>query len=292
MDDGVRIWEIASGREAAFLPIRRTRSVFFQPDGRELMTCGDTGLHRWPIPARTDSAEPFQLGPPQRMTLPFSIPESARRSRDGRLIAVASQQSGVALVLDAATGAMRTPLLEHPSVGYVALSPDEKWLATAGWHSQLVRLWNVQTGQMAREWTTPGASHIGFTPDSREVVRMLNEECGFWSVETFQRVRRVPRNASAYPTPAAFSPDEKLVAVEVTPGVIQLTELATGRLVATLTDPFGDRATWMSFTPDGTQLVTAAAYSRAIHVWDLRRIRARLKTMGLDWKWPEFPAAE
>ena len=135
---------------------------------------------------------------------------------------------------------------------------------------------------MAHEWTTPGASHIGFTPDSREVARMLMEECGFWSVETFQRVRRVPRNASAYPTPAAFSPDEKLVAVEVTPGVIHLTDFATGRLVAKLTDPSGDRATWLSFTPDGTQLVTAAAYSRAMHVWDLRRIRARLKTMGLD----------
>ena len=27
-----------------------------------------------------------------------------------------------------------------------------------------------------------------------------------------------------------------------------------------------------------------------IHIWDLRRIRARLKRMGLDREWPEFPA--
>lgn len=46
----------------------------------------------------------------------------------------------------------------------------------------------------------------------------------------------------------------------------------------------------MSFTPDGTKLVTASVYGKTIHVWDLRRIRGRLKTMGLDWRWPEFSA--
>jgi hypothetical protein len=46
----------------------------------------------------------------------------------------------------------------------------------------------------------------------------------------------------------------------------------------------------MSFTPDGTQLVVAARYAGAIHRWDLRAIRARLKTMNLDWDWPEFSA--
>ena len=30
-------------------------------------------------------------------------------------------------------------------------------------------------------------------------------------------------------------------------------------------------------------------YARAIHVWDLRAIRTRLKEMNLDWDWPEYP---
>lgn len=29
----------------------------------------------------------------------------------------------------------------------------------------------------------------------------------------------------------------------------------------------------------------------AIHIWDLRAIRARLKEMNLDWDWPEFAPA-
>jgi hypothetical protein len=46
------------------------------------------------------------------------------------------------------------------------------------------------------------------------------------------------------------------MALEVLPGVIHLTDAATGPHGGELTDPSSDRATWMSFTPDGTQLTS------------------------------------
>jgi hypothetical protein len=58
-----------------------------------------------------------------------------------------------------------------------------------------------------------------------------------------------------------------------------------------LEDPHGDRATWIGFTPDGTQLVTTGQHARGIHIWDLRAIRRQLKAIGLDWDWPEFAPA-
>jgi hypothetical protein len=79
------------------------------------------------------------------------------------------------------------------------------------------------------------------------------------------------------------------MALEMAPGVTHLKDAASARTVAKLEDPRGDRACWMSFTPDGTQLVVTATYAHAIHVWALRAIRQRLKAMGLDWDWPEFP---
>ena len=42
---------------------------------------------------------------------------------------------------------------------------------------------------------------------------------------------------------------DKLMAVEMAPAVIHLKETATGRTVAKLEDPHGDRATWQGFTP-------------------------------------------
>jgi len=71
--------------------------------------------------------------------------------------------------------------------------------------------------------------------------------------------------------------------------VIHLKELRSGRTVARLEDPHGDKSTWMSFTPDGTQFIVAARFAGAIHRWDLRAIRARLHMMNLDWDWPEWP---
>jgi tetratricopeptide (TPR) repeat protein len=38
-------------------------------------------------------------------------------------------------------------------------------------------------------------------------------------------------------------------------------------------------------------LVVAASYVSAIHIWDLRLIRTRLRAMKLDWNWPEFPSS-
>ena len=81
-----------------------------------------------------------------------------------------------------------------------------------------------------------------------------------------------------------------MMALEMAPGVIHLKEITSGRTVARLEDPQGDVSTWMGFTPDGTQLIVVARYAGAIHRWDLRAIRTRLKAMNLDWDWPEFSA--
>ena len=291
MRDGVRIWNLASGREDVSITIERVNSAFFQRDGRELITCGGDGLQRWPIEDRTDASQPVRLRSPQKIPLPFKNPTRACRSRDGRIFAVTSEwgAGGGAYILDATTDAVRSALLPHPRANFVALSPDGKWVATAGFAAPELRLWNVQTGKMAGERKLANPHHLSFTADSRAVVGLYAEECCLWDVRTLQPIRRLRLEGSSYISPAAFSQDEKMMALEVTPGVIHLTDMATGRTVAKLTDPFGDRATWMSFTPDGTQLVAASTYSMTIHIWDLRRIRARLKTMGLDWDWPEFP---
>src|SRR5262249_50255235 len=76
---------------------------------------------------------------------------------------------------------------------------------------------------------------------------------------------------------------------EMAPAVIHLKEVATGRTVARLEDPHGDRPTWQGFTPDGTRLVVVAGFAAAVHVWDLRASRARLKDLNLDCDWPDFP---
>jgi WD40 repeat protein len=135
---------------------------------------------------------------------------------------------------------------------------------------------------MVHEWVLGKRTLVFFTPDSRALVISRDGEFSFWDVATLQPIRRLTRDVAQFPGHVAFSPDGKLMAVEMAPAVIHLKEVATGRTVARLEDPHGDRATWQGFTPDGTQLVVVAQYARAIHIWDLRAIRMRLKDMNLD----------
>jgi serine/threonine protein kinase/WD40 repeat protein len=289
MDDGVRLWDLSNGLELAFLPIGRTISAIFQPDGGELLTSGPSGLHRWPfLYAGGGPSNGFRLGPRLEIPVPF-IPSRIERSRDGRTLAVVSEVAGGAFLIDLRTGSAQGPFKPHQGAGFVALSPDGHWLATSGWHSHKALLWNVESGKMVRDWTGKSQLRISFTPDSRTLIISAKDEFTFWDVESFHEVRPSLPSEVALLNPAVFSPDGKLMAMVLSPGIIHLQETATSRTVAKLEDPHGDRTTWMKFTPDGATLVAASNYAQEIHVWDLRAIRVRLKQMGLDWDWPEFP---
>jgi tetratricopeptide (TPR) repeat protein len=86
---------------------------------------------------------------------------------------------------------------------------------------------------------------------------------------------------SSFPGWVAFSPNGRLVALEISPAVVHLIDVASGRTLARLQDPDADRARWLGITADGSKLVVIAGYSKAIHVWDLRTIGRDLVDMGL-----------
>ena len=207
------------------------------------------------------------------------------------MLAVASEADGAGLVLDLGEKSTLGKPFAHPRASTVALSQDGRWVASCGWHSDLVRLWNAKTGTLVHEWIPGVSNEVFFTPDSHSLIICHSDAFTFWDVNTLQPIRRLAREVAMNPGHVAFSPNGALMALEMSPAVIHLKEVASGRLVAKLEDPHGDRAGWISFTPNGTQLVVAAPYANAIHVWDLRIMRQRLKGMGLDWEWPDFPPA-
>jgi serine/threonine protein kinase/WD40 repeat protein len=301
MDDGARLWELHSGRELARLPVWTTYVFFDAAGGRQagparpnnpswvLLTSGLDGLLRWPLTCDDPDGLRLRLDPPRRLsTLPRAM---FARSRDGHTLVAATELGGANQILDLETGAVQRNLGRHPDGEIYALSADGHWAASCGWHSDRVRLWNVGTGEIVHEWVVGKRTLVFFTPESRALILSRGDEFSFWDLDKLQPIRRLPRDVTPFPGWVSFSPDGRLMALEMAPAVIHLKEVATGRTVAKLEDPQGDRATWQGFTPDGTQLVVVAGYASAIHIWDLRAIRARLKDIKLDWDWPEFPPA-
>jgi tetratricopeptide (TPR) repeat protein len=297
MDEGARLWDLRGGREVAALPAG-TIYVSFEGGGeaagptsrpRALLTAGPAGLLRWPLTTDDPEGKHLRLGPPQHLS---PLPRAwFTRAPDGRTLAVATREGWANHVLDLETGEVRREVGPHPAGEVRALSGDGRWAASSGWHSDRVRLWDVGTGKMVNEWAVGKRTYVYFTPDSRALVIARDGEFSFWDVATLQPIRRLARDVAQFPGHVAFSPDGQLMALEMAPGVLHLKEAASGRTVARLEGPHGDRATWQGFTPDGTQLVVVSTFARAIHIWDLQAIRARLKDMNLDWDGPELAPA-
>ena len=282
MEDGIRLWELDSGRELAFLPIGWTSSVEFIAGkrGRELLSCGAAGLQRWAI--REDGARPGRLHVGTPRTIPLTLaPSIATVGSDGRTAIVACEPSGKAIILDLEDEAIRCTLAPHPALNRGSLSADGRWAATSGWHTPVIKIWDAHTGSPVKELPVGLQNTAFFSPSGPTLITSGGAAYRFWDASSWQLLRELPWDIPSYPGWVAFSRDHALLAIERSPAVVHLVDAATGRTLARLADPSSDRAGWLGFSADGSRLVMVSFYSRAIHVWDLRRIARGLAAVGL-----------
>ncbi len=281
--DGVHLLSLDSDRELAFLPCGLTSSVQFMTgkNGRELLTCDPLGLERWPINDKKNAGGAIRIGRPRAVSLP-AVASVVTVAADGHNAIVACEESGVAILLDLDAEAAGRRILSHAQATQGSLSADGRWAATWGWHTPQVKIWDAHSGAFVKELAIGRQNAAFFSTDSRTLVTSLGREYRFWEIASWKPFRELQWEIPSYPGWVAFSPDGRLMALELSPAVVHLLDAATGEKVAKLEDPGADRARWLRFTADGGCLVAIAPYSRAIHIWDLRQIAGELESVGLS----------
>ncbi len=287
MNDGVRLWDLASGEPCGFLPAGPTAAVAFDGDG-PLLTHGTTmeaAVVRWPIRAEPDHTDGLRIGPPEPLPLRGGGPGLAC-SADGRVTAVATLRGVMVWRPDHSAEPIALQLHEdsRDDVSDVAVSPDGHWIAACSHSSKGVRVWEVETGVALPPIPVEGPAAAVFSPDGKWLAAGGKEDCHVWTVGSWEKGRRIDGAASA------FAPDGSMLAVETGRGVVRLVDPQTGKIIAQLEDPNQDRSD-VYFAPDGGRLVAVSLEGRCIHVWDLRRIRQGLAEIGLDWERPAYPPA-
>jgi serine/threonine protein kinase/WD40 repeat protein len=277
--DGTDFWDLPSGNHLASIKKSALSNWLLFESSRELLTNMPDGLHQWPVRPDPASAERLRIGPPQKLPMPGSYCAIAS-SRDGRVLASAQGDGG--LVLHRDRPGQPIPLRPHGDVRYIAVSPDGRLVATGSHSGTKVKVWQALSGKLEKELPVETTRGVCFSPDGKWLAT-TGGGCRLWTVDGWKQSREVGGG-----NPFEFSPDSKLLAVETGRGEVRLVDPDSGQEFARLEDPSAARATSLSFTPDGSQLLTTSEDNSG-HVWDLRAIRQELAKIDLDWEMLPYP---
>jgi serine/threonine protein kinase/WD40 repeat protein len=289
----VELFDAHSTELLATLPTGQLLGMCFQPADEGLVVSGEHGLFRWPIRHGTAAGE-LGVGPPEAID-PQGVWRKASFSQNGRVFA--AMQNERVHFFDAAT--LRKIALTDP-FGYpgqyhdLSLSLDGLRAATCGHHDEVVKIWDTQTGRLVKElqepdWAPEGSAHPLFDPNGRSLVIASWYNYRIFDTDSWAAGPPLPR--SGLPVVALSHGGAMLATSDEGQTSIQLRDITTGELLATLQSAVPTHMGVIEFSPDDTQI--AVAYQRAgeLLVWDLRRLREELRGMGLDWARPPYPPA-
>ncbi len=282
---GARVWDLRHGAEIAFLPIGPTSSVLFLPHGQELVTVSDAGISRWAIHANSDTVH---IG--QRTTLLNSTDRELRQSclsSNGNRLFVASRDQGEVMVFDLEKNGLLRTVGPHDSVRYLAISPDDRWLATGTWAGDGVKIWNLETNGIPYDLPLERDASVAFSPDGKWLVTSGPESI-IWQVGSWLPKARFRRNGYAsVPGPIAFTGDGTLLAVAKATRPAQLLLIDVNELkgIATLESPgIALMPESISFSRDGAMLYFPdPKKGHVLYAWEFQAIGDGLASIGVSW---------
>jgi eukaryotic-like serine/threonine-protein kinase len=285
--DGVQFWDFASGNPNGFLPSSGCKDILVGTDGTGLITCGRSGLDRWPMQRETGAtADWLQIGPRQAIQGFADKPLAHGAMSTNNRIATALLRSDEARVFDAASPAGRLRLRGHPGANYVSITPDGEWVAIGTWQGSGVKVWSTRTGEVVRELPEPSHANVLFSPDGNWLLTAGNEY-RLWKRDTWEPGSALPAVSMTMGV-MAFSWDSLVLALTINAGrAVRLLEIKTARILADFEPPSVSEIRGLCFSRDDRRLLASDGAGQ-VHVWDLPLIRQRLAAMNLDWDLPPY----
>lgn len=194
---------------------------------------------------------------------------------------------------------------DESEISSVALTPNTTIIAAAS-EDNIIRLWNIQTGQMkvlrghfdyiprvmfnpsgtvlasnsydgtVRLWNIASGQqskqlnvplwHLPFDIIFTSNGSNLIAGDGLWNLET-ERHRIAFESFKSGVVSAAYSPTQNIIALGTQQGTVQIHNAATGEFIVSLSDHIG----WvrdLAFSPDGTLLASVGEGSTGkVHIW-------------------------
>jgi WD40 repeat protein len=260
--DGVRLWEIGTGKNVRQFDVRASWAVF-SPDGSLLIASGfgEKTIHCW------DMATGKQLPPFQGRGLEAT---GLALSPDGKILAAASADQSLRLWEVDTRKELRT--LREEGVGRlssIAFSPDGKALLSPKGHNELGQ-WETGTGKQVRKISWEGGdeeiTHLAFSPGGQTLAWGTTDgRIVFWDIAAGKVLRQLHCHRKSI-TSLAFTSNGKSLASGSSDKTVRLWDTATGR---ERLPPVGHAAkvSVAAYSPDGRTLATAGL-DGTVRLWD------------------------
>jgi WD40 repeat protein len=203
---------------------------------------------------------------------------------DGSLIA-ASINRGEVWLLDSGTGEIRERFAAGSLPQAVAVSPDGRWVAAAGFDHDL-HLWNVTGGPTVHDGHSDVVYALAASPDGTLLASGGDRSGIVWDPRTGRRTATLEHGADVHAV--AFSPDGRLVAT-AGDGPVRVWDARSGARVRTFRG--NHRAVWgLAFGPSGEWLASGCD-AHDVRLWTVGDRSVRPGGTARRARWGQSVAA-
>ncbi|MFO1041546.1 MAG: protein kinase [Planctomycetaceae bacterium] len=268
----IKVWEVATGRELMSIDAGHgTRFVAFHPSKEQLASTGyGKKTVIWNLitgqPVRELKGEPF-------------IGACLAYSTDGSKLIVGGSNikspgtSAVAKLWDSESGSTLRSFEGHSGeITSVAISPNEKWIATVGILDHQVKIWDATSGvelRTLRRSSPATLNHatggVAFSPNGALIAAGMGKGVVLWDATNDLELRSIPLDGG-FVTSVVFSPDGSEVAASTYDQTIEVCKVSNGESVRKFLG-HTEIVTSVVFSPDGRNIATSSS-DGTVKFWD------------------------